>query len=135
MALGPAPFSFPSLPKNTFKGLPGLLADALPDKYGDRLINAWLAEQGRTPDTFNPVERLCYVGTLGMGALEFQPAVMGSNVEARKIEVANLVRLANMILNEKARLEGILSGKNDLTAIVFAGLHRAGTVPAGTVLQ
>ena len=129
MPLGPAPFSFPSLPKNTFKGLPGLLADALPDKYGDRLINAWLAEQGRTPENFNPVERLCYVGTRGMGALEFRPAVMGSNVKARKVEVANLVRLANMVLNEKASLEGILSGKNDLAAI--DDILRVGTSAGG----
>ena len=79
MPLSPDPYSFPALPRTTFKGLPGMLADALPDKYGDRLINAWLAEQGRTPESFNPVERLCYVGTRGMGALEFKPALMGKN--------------------------------------------------------
>ncbi|MBO9195953.1 type II toxin-antitoxin system HipA family toxin [Rhizobium sp. 16-449-1b] len=129
MPLGPDPFSFPSLPKNTFKGLPGLLADALPDKYGDRLINAWLAEQGRRPENFNPVERLCYVGTRGMGALEFRPAVMGSNVKARKVEVANLVRLANLVLNEKASLEGVLAGKNDLAAI--DDILRVGTSAGG----
>ncbi len=49
--------SFPTLPRQTFYGLPGLLADSLPDRYGNALINAWLARQGRTPDSFNPVER------------------------------------------------------------------------------
>ena len=117
MPLSPDPYSFPALSRTTFKGLPGMLADALPDKYGDRLINTWLAEQGRRPGNFNPVERLCYVGTRGMGALEFKPALMGSNRRARKVEVANLVRLANLVLNEKASLEGVLEGENDIAAI------------------
>lgn len=129
MPLSPDPYSFPALPRTTFKGLPGMLADALPDKYGDRLINAWLAEQGRTPESFNPVERLCYVGTRGMGALEFKPALMGSNRRARKVEVANLVRLANLVLNEKASLEGVLEGKNDLAAI--DDILRVGTSAGG----
>ena len=62
-----------SLPRNTFHGLPGLLADSLPDKFGNALIDAWLATQGRTPESFNAVERLCYTGARGMGALEFAP--------------------------------------------------------------
>lgn len=106
-----------------------MLADALPDKYGDRLINAWLAEQGRRPESFNPVERLCYVGTRGMGALEFKPALLGSNRRAQKVEVANLVRLANLVLNEKASLEGVLEGKNDLAAI--DDILRVGTSAGG----
>ncbi|MBO9463311.1 type II toxin-antitoxin system HipA family toxin (plasmid) [Labrenzia sp. 5N] len=129
MPLSQDPYSFPALPRTTFKGLPGMLADALPDKYGDRLINAWLAEQGRTPESFNPVERLCYVGTRGMGALEFKPALMSSKRKARKVEVANLVRLANLVLNEKASLEGVLEGKNDLAAI--DDILRVGTSAGG----
>ena len=129
MPLSPDPYSFPALPRTTFKGLPGMLADALPDKYGDRLINAWLAEQGRRPESFNPVERLCYVGTRGMGALEFKPALTGSNRRARKVEVANLVRLANLVLNEKASLEGVLEGENDIAAI--DDILRVGTSAGG----
>ena len=67
-------YAFPALSPETFRGLPGLLADSLPDRYGDALINAWLATQGRTPESFNAVERLCYIGERGMGALEFSPA-------------------------------------------------------------
>ena len=59
----------------SFHGLPGMLADSLPDKYGNALIDAWLATQGRTPESFNAVERLCYIGVRGMGALEFAPAM------------------------------------------------------------
>jgi serine/threonine-protein kinase HipA len=73
-------FSFSELRKNkdsaldTFKGLPGLLADALPDKYGNQLINLWLSQQGRATESMNPVEMLCFMGSRGMGALEFEPA-------------------------------------------------------------
>ena len=129
MPLAPDPYSFPALPKRTFKGLPGLLADALPDKYGDRLINTWLAEQGRTPESFNPVERLCYVGRRGMGALEFKPAVGGTGRKPSKVEVSNLVRLANLVLDEKKSLEGVLAGENDLAAI--DDILRVGTSAGG----
>ena len=70
--------TFPELRKDknaefdTFKGLPGLLADVLPDKYGNQLINMWLAQQGRPQDSMTPVEMLCFIGTRGMGALEFE---------------------------------------------------------------
>ncbi len=73
-------YSFPELrqgrseTEDTFKGLPGLLADAIPDKYGNRLINIWLAQQGRPEGSMNPVEKLCFIGSRGMGALEFEPA-------------------------------------------------------------
>ena len=69
-------FSFPELAgSSTFKGLPGLLADILPDRYGNALINAWLARVGRPSGSMNPVEMLCFTGKRGMGALEFEPVV------------------------------------------------------------
>ena len=68
-------FSFSSLSKETFYGLPGLLADSLPDRFGNRILNAWLTKQGRDLQSINPVERLCYTGKRGMGALEYKPAM------------------------------------------------------------
>ena len=73
MPLAAEIYSFPALARETFHGLPGLLADSLPDRFGNALIDAWLAEQGRQPGDFNPVERLCYVGERGMGALGLLP--------------------------------------------------------------
>src|SRR6201981_1762936 len=73
MPLSERVYEFPELPRITFHGLPGLLADSLPDRFGNALIDAWLATQGRTAGDFNAVERLCYTGTRGMGALEFAP--------------------------------------------------------------
>src|SRR5689334_22147835 len=75
MPLNERVYEFPGLPKNTFHGLPGLLADSLPDKFGNALIDAWLATQGRSAESFGPVERLCYTGMRGMGALEFAPGL------------------------------------------------------------
>ena len=97
---------FPALPRNTFHGLPGLLADSLPDKFGNALIDAWLATQGRTPESFNAVERLCYTGTRGMGALEFAPVIGPKSRKASKIEVDALVRLAGEVLTHRGDLQG-----------------------------
>ena len=74
MQLREQPYRFPGLPQDAFAGLPGLLADSLPDRWGTALVNAWLASQGRAEASFDVVQRLCYVGTRGVGALEFQPA-------------------------------------------------------------
>jgi serine/threonine-protein kinase HipA len=100
-------FSFPELRKDpdssndTFKGLPGLLADILPDRYGNELIQVWLARQGRPANSMNPVEMLCFIGKRGMGALEFEPAILKENVNTFSIEVNNLVEIAGKMLSQK----------------------------------
>lgn len=116
MPVREAPYEFPALRKETFKGLPGMLADALPDKFGNRLIDAWLAETGRSADRFSPVDRLCYIGNRGIGALEFEPTVRKAT-RSKKLEVAQLVDLANRVLSERAALAGRLGGDNDAEAL------------------
>lgn len=106
MPLSERVYEFPALPRNTFHGLPGLLADSLPDRFGNALIDAWLATQGRTPESFNAVERLCYTGTRGMGALEFVPVLGPKARIASKIEVDALVRLAGEVLTHRGDLQG-----------------------------
>lgn len=101
MPLGVVQYRFPELPKQTFHGLPGLLADSLPDKFGTALIDAWLARQGRTPASFNPVERLCYVGARGMGALEYRPTLGPKPRESHRLHVEALVELASDILGQR----------------------------------
>ncbi len=129
MPLDAAPYEFPELPRATFKGLPGLLADSLPDKYGNALIDAWLASQGRLPSSFNPVERLCYIGTRGMGALEFQPAVLGPTDPRAQLEIEALVRLAGRILDDRVSLAGKFSGSDD--SAVIEDIIRVGTSAGG----
>ena len=92
-------FSFNELRDNsTFKGLPGLLADVLPDRFGNTLINTWLAQTGRPQNSMNPVEMLCFIGKRGIGALEFEPAVPNVKDTATKIEMDSLVSIAGTIL-------------------------------------
>lgn len=98
-------FSFPELRKDprsdfdTFKGLPGLLADVLPDRYGNRLIETWLTSQGRS--RMNPVEMLCFIGTRGMGALEFEPVVLKDGKRTFSVEIDELVDIATRLLAER----------------------------------
>jgi len=108
MPLAPSPYEFPALARISFRGLPGLLADSLPDRFGNAVIDAWLAAQGRDATSFNPVERLCYTGARGMGALEYQPAILGPPTESRRLEIAKLVELSNRILTERGALTGTL---------------------------
>ena len=110
MPLSERVYEFPALPRNTFHGLPGLLADSLPDKFGHALIDAWLATQGRTAESFSAVERLCYTGTRGMGALEFAPAVGPQPRKAVKIEIDALVRLASDVLSHRNELQATFAG-------------------------
>ncbi|MCC5876936.1 MAG: type II toxin-antitoxin system HipA family toxin [Candidatus Sumerlaeia bacterium] len=98
-------YQFPELNRQTFHGLPGLLADALPDRFGNLLIDQWLSRQGRTAREFSPVERLCYMGSRSMGALEFTPALLKKRQgNDTPLEVAELVQLAREILKTKGQL-------------------------------
>ncbi|QQR91349.1 MAG: type II toxin-antitoxin system HipA family toxin [Myxococcales bacterium] len=94
-------YRFPELDHGTFLGLPGMLADALPDKFGNAVIDVWLAQQGRSKESFNAIERLCYTGRRGTGALEFEPAIGPSKNEARTLKVDALVALASEILSKR----------------------------------
>ncbi len=100
MPLRTAPYQFANL-HESFGGLPGLLADCLPDVYGNTLIDDWLRQQGRSVDEFSPIERLCYVGNRGMGALEFKPEEGSKQAVAERVDVEKLVELAARILADR----------------------------------
>ena len=129
MPLRELPYEFPALSKETFKGLPGLLADSLPDKFGNAVIDSWLAAQGRTAASFNSVERLCYIGSRGMGGFEFKPALRIFHSKSDEIEVSKLVELSNKILDQRAGLAGVFSGTDDRDAI--EDILRVGTSAGG----
>lgn len=105
MPLSAQIYSFPSLGRESFHGLPGFLADSLPDKFGNALIDAWLAGQGRSPEGFNPVERLCYIGERGMGALEFIPTMRPGKHRSETVDVSALVDLATEVLKNRNNLQ------------------------------
>ena len=116
-------FSFPELRASrnaeydTFKGLPGLIADALPDKYGNQLINAWLVRNGRPEDSMNPVEKLCFIGQRGMGALEFEPTQFSGQQQAFSVEINSLVQVAQEMLSDRQSFDTNLK-KNEQEAMM-----------------
>jgi serine/threonine-protein kinase HipA len=140
MPLRPEPYSFPGLSLDSypaFKGLPGLLADSLPDKYGNALIDTWLASQGRRPESADAIERLCYIGKRGMGALEYEPAMGPQASAAEEIQIGALVELASEILAHREDFVASLRAGNEeegmreiLTIGTSAGGARAKAVIA-----
>ena len=122
-------YRFPTLAGGTFHGLPGLLADSLPDRFGNALIDAWLATQGRTPESFNAVERLCYTGARGMGALEFAPATGPEPKKTTRIQIDKLVELASEILTHRSNLRTSFSGEDKAGAM--RDILRVGTSAGG----
>ncbi len=117
-------YDFPALGES-FMGLPGLVAASLPDRFGNRLIDVWLAETERSVESFNPVDRLCYIGTRGVGALEFQPAESRGN-RRDEVEIARLVDLANRVLDERGRLSGRLDDGEALEDLLSVGTSAGG---------
>lgn len=126
--------SFPELRKargeafDTFKGLPGLLADMLPDKYGNKLINAWLVQNGRPSDSLNPVELLCFIGKRGVGALEIKSPLRDEAAKSSSLEIESLVGIANKILNSREDFQTDFS-KEEESAL--ADILKIGTSAGG----
>lgn len=109
MPLGSDVYRFPNLAKESFHGLPGMLADSLPDKFGNAVIDAWLATQGRLPGEIDAVERLCYTGKRGMGALEFEPAQGPQADQSTPIQIDALVQLASDVLRGRESFQTFLN--------------------------
>ncbi len=122
-------YRFPELSRQSFYGLPGLLADSLPDKFGNELINSWLATQGRQPASFNAVERLRYTGTRGMGALEFAPLIGPTMPRAREVQIDKLVELASEVLTARENLQVSFAGADREQALM--DILRVGTSAGG----
>jgi len=134
-------YSFPDLRKakdeevNTFKGLPGLLSDSLPDKYGNQIINVWLAQNGRPSNSMNPVEQLCFIGSRGMGALEFDPAQLKTNKNTFAIEIKSLVDIAKKMLSAREGFEINISNDEQqaMKEILKIGTSAGGVRPKAVI--
>jgi serine/threonine-protein kinase HipA len=132
---------FPELRKDkdsahdTFKGLPGMLADVLPDRYGNQLINLWLAEQGRPQDSLNPIEMLCFIGTRGMGALEFEPTTFKENKRTFSIAIDSIVAIAKKMLSKKIAFSTNLQKdeENAMSEILKIGTSAGGARPKAVI--
>lgn len=128
-------YNFPELDFNTFKGLPGLIADSLPDDFGNAVLNAWIAGQGRSPTEITPLQRLQYTGKRGMGALEYAPATQLRNLNAsQQIEIQSLISIAQEILDSRGNFTVELNqnGQDDreaMMSLLSVGMSAGGARP------
>ncbi len=123
---GPRIFQFPQLNPDTYKGLPACFADTLPDDFGNAVINAWLARNGRDPNSFTPLERLLYTGTRGMGALEYAPAIRQVQNAGGRLELESLINMAQQVLNQRSETYAAIHEKDDLNGILQVGTSAGG---------
>ena len=124
-------WSFPALRGDTFRGLPGLVADALPDRFGNAVIDAWIAGRGVAREDFDPVKRLCYVGSRGSGALEFEPAELARREESDVLDVAALVELASLVLTDREAFAVRLGEEGEARTSAVNDILRVGTSAGG----
>ena len=135
MPLSQRIYSFPELNFNTFKGLPGLIADSLPDDFGNAVLNAWVAELGRSPNDISPLQRLQYTGKRGMGALEYAPATHLQGLNASQhVDIQSLVSIAQEIVESRDNFEVELAqqGQQDreaMMALLSVGMSAGGARP------
>ena len=127
MPLKPMVFEFPELSIKSFRGLPGLLSDSLPDKFGNKVIAAWLREQGLEPKDLNTIDRLCYAGQRGMGALEYKPALFDKDDTSEILTVDALSDLADKVLKMREDAKAALvPGMNEYSSILKVGSSAGG---------
>ena len=124
-------YSFPALNRETFKQLPGLLADTLPDKFGQAIVNSWLARQGRSPDDFSTIERLCYTGSRAMGALEFTPAVIQHLELAVDVDIDEMVNLVREVISHRNQINVKLTNNEQGNQDALLDILRIGTSAGG----
>jgi len=124
-------YAFPALDRETYMGLPGLLADALPDKFGHRIIDAWLARNGIAATDFSPIERLCYTGRRATGALEFAPTLNTRIEQSTPVEIAELVALAQAVTADRGTLDVDLRNDDANDRDALLDIMRVGTSAGG----
>ena len=135
MPLSKRIYSFPELEFETFKGLPGLIADSLPDDFGSAVLNAWVAGSGKQPSDITPLQRLQYTGKRGMGALEYTPATRLKSLNmSQQVEVESLVNIAQEILGSRGGFSVELNkdgqeNREEMMALLSVGMSAGGARP------
>ena len=84
----------------TFRGLPPLIADSLPDDFGNKMLSQWLVKNNISQNALHPLEKLCYVGKRGMGALEYEPSYEREDFNDN-VSIADLLTVANEVYFHK----------------------------------
>lgn len=119
-------YEFPLLSGEPFWGMPGLVVDSLPDSFGNKVIEQWLASQGKSIKDFTAIDRLCYTGKRGMGALEYVPASSGITDINENINVTEMVKFASDVLNQRESIT-----LNAQEALTYSQLVQVGSSAGG----
>jgi len=128
-------YSFPEVDKAVFNGLPGMIADSLPDDFGNAVLNAWIADQGKSTADITPIQRLKYIGKRGMGALTYHPAIRKKSLNVSQyIEIQSLVSIAQEILDKREQFRVTLGAqgqedKEAMMALLSVGMSAGGARP------
>lgn len=133
MPLTTAPQNFPALATDTWRGLPAVFADSLPDDFGNALINSWLTRQGLDKAQFGALDRLLYTGTRGMGALEYQDAIDLPANRAEELQLSSLVELAQKVLNERNHVDIDASEQHAMSHLLQIGTSAGGARPKAVI--
>jgi serine/threonine-protein kinase HipA len=131
MPLSDRIYRFGELSRTSFQGLPGLLADSLPDDFGNAVIDQWLIREGRDRQSFSPVERLCYIGQRGMGALEFRPSIRTTTRGSVPVDIAALTDLAQKVLDLREGLKVRVTAEGEDYSRSLDDILRVGTSAGG----
>ncbi|OIQ01121.1 MAG: toxin HipA [Zetaproteobacteria bacterium CG2_30_46_52] len=128
-------YTFPDIDSAAFRGLPGLIADSLPDDFGNTVMDAWVASQGKSPADITPLQRLQYTGKRGMGALTYHPATQRKNLNASQhIEIQSLVAMAQEVLDQRQQFSVNLGAQRQedqeaMMALLSVGMSAGGARP------
>lgn len=131
MPLGRRVYTFPELAGPCFKGLPGLIADSLPDRFGTTVTDAWLQARAVAPAGFDALERLRFTGTRAMGALEFAPVRGPDGRRAARLDLSRVAALSQQLFAPGGALGGV--DKKALRALTRAGTSAGGSRPKAIV--
>lgn len=126
MPLAKSKYRFPALPEPTFKGLPAVFADSLPDDFGNAVINAWLASRGQDPSAFSAIDRLLYTGSRGMGALEYSPVINRDSHAPEQLDLESLINMAQRVIDNRARIDAPADGEHGLSDLLHVGTSAGG---------
>jgi len=126
-------FHFPAIPFDTFKGLPSVFSDSLPDDFGNALIDAWLARSGQDRANFSAIDRLLYTGTRGMGALEYQNEINPFDNPKGDLQLVELVELAQRVLDDREEVEIQADETNAMQQLLLVGTSAGGARPKAVI--
>ena len=135
MPLAKRIYSFPELGFETYKGLPGLIADSLPDDFGNAVLNAWVASKGKQTSDITPLQRLQYTGKRGMGAIEYAPAIRLKSLNASQpVDIESLVSITQEMLDSRKEFElklnkGGEENREAMMALLAVGMRAGGARP------